>query len=166
MDLVEFLVRHKRMADEWAERLFADVSAEQAFASPLRGVNPIFWLGGHLATADDWLLQALHGSGTTVLPAGFVRDFAPGATLREDPRSYPPWDEIKEFRGRVFRQLHEQLATLRTEELDAPTQVPPPPVASTLTSKRRALAGMTSHTFYHIGQISILRKALNLPRSL
>lgn len=166
MELREFLVRHKRMADEWADRLLADLTAEQAFAHPLRAANPIFWLAGHMATADDWLLQALRGRNSTVLPPDFVKDFSPGATVREDERSYPDWDAIREFRRRVFTRLHGELAGLTDAELDTPTEVPPPSVAASLDLKRRALVGMTSHTIYHIGQISLLRKALNLPRSI
>lgn len=166
MDLREFLVRNKMMVDDWANRWVADVADEQAFAHPLPAVNPIFWLVGHITTADDWLLQALRGSSRATLPASFVKDFGTGVTVRMDAHTYPGWTELREFRRRVLAQLHSALETVTDEELDTPTEIPPPAVASSLNIKRRALAGMTAHTVYHIGQISLLRKALGLPRSL
>jgi len=124
----------------------AGVSAEQAAARPIAGAHSIWELVLHLGSDYGLVLRRLSGDGRQVTPA-------------EDWPSCPPpteenWQKAVQEVTRLNQELRQAVRGFPEERLDQPLVPEVPYTAYT------QFIGVTQHSLYHVGQISLLKRAL------
>ncbi len=122
------------------------VSAEQAGSHPIPGAHSIWELVLHIGSDYALVLRRMAGDG---------RQFTP----EEDWPSCPPataenWQQAVETLRRLNQQLRQAVRAFPEERLDEPLVPEAPYTAYT------QFIGVTQHTLYHAGQISLLKRAL------
>jgi hypothetical protein len=138
----------------------ADVDADIIVAKPFRIQNHPLWVIGHLAFACELLGGAI---GTPAwLPDGWAQRYGTGSEPREDPKAY----ESKATALAILRDAQSRLATaaqnLSDAELAAP--FPDPAYLDVFPTIRHAFTQvLVGHAAFHIGQVSVWRKAMRLP---
>ena len=124
----------------------AGVSAEQAAARPIAGAHSIWELVLHLGSDYSLVLRRLSGDGRQLTPA-------------EDWPSCPPpteenWRKAVQEVTRLNQELRQAVRGFSEERLDLPLV---PEVRYTAYTQ---FIGVTQHSLYHAGQISLLKRAL------
>ena len=124
----------------------AGVSAEQAAARPIAGAHGIWELVLHLGSDYSLVLRRLSGDGRQLTPA-------------EDWPSCPPpteenWRKAVQEVTRLNQELRQAVRGFPEERLDQPLVPEVPYTAYT------QFIGVTQHSLYHAGQISLLKRAL------
>ena len=124
----------------------AGVSAAQAAARPIAGAHSIWELVLHLGSDYSLVLRRLSGDGRQVTPA-------------EDWPSCPPpteenWRKAVQEVTRLNQELRQAVRGFPEERLDEPLV---PGVSYTAYTQ---FIGVTQHSLYHAGQISLLKRAL------
>ncbi|MEX1062189.1 MAG: DinB family protein, partial [Balneolaceae bacterium] len=79
-----------------------------------------------------------------------------GQSVAKDDYSYPSIEEIKSEWKVLHEPVRKGLEALTTDDL---TKIPPPPFDEVAETVGELWAFINHHIAYHIGQISILRKA-------
>jgi hypothetical protein len=139
----------------------ADVAAEDMVAQPKGITNHPAWTIGHLTFVCQQLGGAIGLD--SWLPDEFARRFGPGSVPVDDARAYEPKEvalaRLVDGQMRLTRAI-EQLDESR---LDAP--FPDPAYRDVFPTIRPALTQvLVGHPAFRVGQISIWRKAMGLPR--
>ena len=124
----------------------AGVSAEQAAARPIPGAHSIWELVLHLGSDYSLVLRRLSGDGRQLTPA-------------EDWPSCPPpteenWRKAVQEVTRLNQELRQAVRGFPEERLDQPLVPEVPYTAYT------QFIGVTQHSLYHAGQMSLLKRAL------
>jgi len=124
----------------------AGVSAEQAAARPIAGAHSIWELVLHLGSDYGLVLRRLSGNGRQLAPA-------------EDWPSCPPpteenWRKAVQEVTRLNQELRQAVRGFPEERLDQPLVPEVPYTAYT------QFIGVTQHSLYHAGQVSLLKRAL------
>ena len=127
----------------------AGVSAEQAAARPIARAHSIWELVLHLGSDYSLVLRRLSGDGRQLTPA-------------EDWPSCPPpteenWRKAVQEVTRLNQELRQAVRGFPEERLDQPLVPEVPYTAYT------QFIGVTQHSLYHAGQISLLKRALGTP---
>lgn len=118
------------------------------------------WLLGHLV----WTYDAIYASAFGLppeLPARFHQCFAAGLTPSASAGDYPSLSEIAEAGRTSFARVSARIATLTEADLAAPLPVGHP-LGKFFPTIDAFLALGAIHTGYHIGQVSLLRRAQGL----
>ena len=140
--------------------LFNDVPEDQLSAQPFEGANHMLWQMGHLAVTDDQFRQLLAGS-EGVCPAGWTELFGMGSEPVGDALTYPSLVELKEKAAEARNVLIDWFKSQSDEKLREPT---PAEIQSLAPTVGAVMSAVAFHEGMHIGQITVLRKALGLPR--
>lgn len=124
----------------------AGVPAEQAWGHPIPGVHSIWELVLHIGSDYALVLRRLAGDGRRHTP-------------EEDWPSCPPptdenWQRALAALRRLDQELRQAVLAFPVEALDELLVPESPHTAYT------HFIGVTQHTLYHAGQISLLRRAL------
>jgi uncharacterized damage-inducible protein DinB len=123
----------------------ADLTAEEAARRPIPAAHTIAEIVGHLATWTDVAHRRI--AGEPVPRVTDDEDFPPGGAASEEA-----WNGSLERLEEAHRKLHEVVAGLDADGLDAPVSGSDPTV-------RGLVLGVLQHNTYHAGQIALLRKA-------
>ena len=139
----------------------ADVEPADMAAQPDGISNHPAWIIGHLTFACQLLGGAIGLK--PWLPAEWVRCFAPGTSPVADASRYPPKDSVLAALADAQARLAAAVERLDDARLDAPFPVEAyRPVFPTV---RHALTQvLVGHASFHVGQLSLWRKAMGLPR--
>jgi uncharacterized damage-inducible protein DinB len=143
----------------FAERLVADLTAEQMCQQPHGVVNHPAWSLGHLASASVGLLKALGHDAS--LPVGWGEAFKAGGIPSSDPSGFPSKDELLS----TLESLHDRVTTA-VKAADAATLATPHPDEGAReyfpTIGDMVVFLMTSHEMDHLGQLAAWRRAMGL----
>lgn len=148
--LAEMLRLNTRLAHNCLDAL----SDEQARSRPASTANSAAYVAAHLVESRYYILQGLGGS-----------DLCPftdrvGWKSIDDITEWPNLKEIRAAWDVVSATLDQRLAKLTPAELDKAIETQfPLETKSTLG----LLGFLVSHDSYHVGQLSLLRKAAGLP---
>jgi uncharacterized damage-inducible protein DinB len=123
----------------------ADLTAEEAARRPIPAAHTIAEIVGHVATWTDVARRRI--AGEPVSRVTDEEDFPPDGALSEEA-----WAASLERLEEAHRKLHDAVAGLEDEGLDAPVEGSDPTV-------RGLVLGVLQHNIYHAGQIVLLRKA-------
>jgi hypothetical protein len=139
----------------------ADVSAADMVAQPNAIANHPAWVVGHL-TYSCQLLGEVIGL-KEWLPGDWAERFGTGSVPVADVALYeakePALAILSDAQARITRAVEE----LDDARLDAP--FPDPKYREIFPTVRHALTHvMTAHAAYHIGQLTLWRRAMGLPR--
>ncbi len=119
--------------------------------------NCLNWLLGHMVTSR-YVLAGL--SGASVDLSGWAELYGRGVVFNPE-NNYRQLSEIKEGWVEVSRILSGQFSEITDEILSGVCPYPFPVEDKTILG---GLAFMTLHECYHVGQVGMLRKTLNVNR--
>ncbi|MBI2192752.1 MAG: DinB family protein [Planctomycetes bacterium] len=145
--------------DELIGKFTQDLTEEEfLFTLPNDGQS-VIWILGHLACTEDWALHGLTGSAYQ-LP----EDLHAKVAFRSKPsgraEDYPRRKEIE----KLFRaQRRRTLSALRKSKLREWKQPAPQGFPPSFPSVGALWAMLGSHLYWHIGQITVIRRMLKKP---
>lgn len=137
-------------------RALATLTDDEIWMRPGERSNSIGWLLGHVAWSRAALLRIIGGEPVN-LPGGEV--FARGAQA-SDRSAYPATADTVSVLKTVNERLKARMATMDEATLSAPSPFEVP-IAD--KSVRGAVAFLTFHDSYHVGQIAYVLKWLGKP---
>ena len=141
------------------EKFLSDLSDEDFLHQLPEGGQTVTWVLGHRACTEDWTLHHLTGEPYQI-PGDLHEKFKGGSTVETDPTANPSRAEIE---GTYRAQRERTMAALEQSDestWDDPAPEGMPEVFPTIGS----LWGMTgTHIFWHVGQITIIRRLLGKP---
>jgi uncharacterized damage-inducible protein DinB len=97
------------------------------------------------------------------LPTNWARRFGTGSQPESDADAYARKAEVLDALADAQAQLTRAVEALSDSQLDRP--FPDPAYREAFPTVRHALTQvMVGHMAYHVGQVSVWRKAMGLPR--
>ncbi len=130
------------------------LSSDELWRAPTERNNAMLWVAGHVAQTRAMLLGFLGEPVDT----GWGKLFDRGAVL-VDPKQYPSKEEIERVMRDVTARLRAKLTSVTDEVLAKPATLQVPGT-NTVADE---LAFFAFHDWYHIGQLSFIRKSLGYP---
>jgi len=138
----------------------ADVDGDIIVAKPFGIQNHPLWVIGHLTFACELLGGAI--GLPTWLPDGWAQRYGTGSEPREDPTAYETKDAALANLDDAQSRLTSAVRKLSEAQLDEP--FPDPAVRDVFPTIRHALTQvLVGHAAFHIGQVSVWRRAMRLP---
>ena len=138
----------------------ADLAAADMVAQPGGVANHPAWVVGHLAVTCQMLGEVV--GVTPWLPEAWGRRFGTGGVPVADAGAYPSKEELLAALADAQARLARAVEGLGEAELDAP--FPDPAYRDVFPTVRHALAQvMVGHASFHVGQVSVWRRAMGLP---
>jgi len=134
--------------------LLSRFPADKATFQPAAVVNHALWQVGHLAHTEDWYVGLLDGKSGT-LPQTYAALFGYGSTI-ETPEAYPSFGEVKKHLHTVRERLVAAVLAGTDDKLAGRC-------AELGTDLLGGLFSVAWHEGWHSGQLSIIRRALDLP---
>lgn len=163
MNRLESAIEGLKAARRYTLGLLEQTKSDDWFKLP-NGVSHIGWQVGHIASAQFWLalvrIRGKRPSDDDLLPPGFAQMFGRSSTPAVDAGQYPNPDQLRAILERIHLQALSELATVTDDELDAPTDQPPHPIAKT---KLQCILWCGNHEMVHAGQIGLIRRELGYP---
>lgn len=159
MNLQSLVIDRMNWVRQFTDGVLADFKSPQDWTHQLfTGANHALWFLGHLAIADGFCLGMIAPSQALALPTDYERLFGMGSQPTSDPASYPSADSVRAQVDAVRTALLAAVGSL-TEELLAG-----PPAGGQQdflpASTAGALLFFAEHEAFHLGQISLVRRAL------
>jgi len=138
------------------ERLFAAALDGVAHADALRRVegtgNSLLWVAGHAANSRSNLARIAGAGIDAYRPDLFGRGALPA-----DPSAYPGLAAVRSGWDEAVAALAPRLAALAEAELRAAAPFNPPVADKSVLG---AMAFLTMHECYHLGQLGYIRRLL------
>ena len=148
-------------AIDYLVELLADVPPQQMASQPGGIVNHPAWTIGHLAHTCEQLAAVLGVDAW--LPADYALRFGTGSVPRADISVYEPKDAALQVLRDAQSRLTVAVEMQSVSDLAAP--FPDPMYEDVFPSVGHALTQvMVGHTAFHVGQVTIWRRAMGLPR--
>ena len=138
----------------------ADVTEPDMAAQPDGAANHPSWIIGHLTFACQMLGGVVGLSDW--LPNDWAKRFGPGSTAVANGKFYLPKREALAQLYSAGIRLSAAVTALDEPQLDAP--FPDEAYIEVFPTVRHALTQvLVGHTAFHVGQLSVWRKAMGLP---
>ncbi len=118
----------------------------------------IRWYVGHLVVSAAGLARILGGGDER--NEEYVKLFERGSVVSADGSIYPPFAELKDELFRLLNLAREAAGKLSDEQLDQDL----PPEIEFQAKVMNAACFLCMHTFYHTGQITLIRRTLGRER--
>ena len=129
---------------------------------PHAGCNHALWIMGHTAGTDDYFRVTLGEGQERVNPESWGELFGMESEPNPDASAYPSVDEVRRVWTEARERFNAWYGGLTDDQLAEPLPEKLQPFAKNLA----VLAGtMAVHEAMHAGQLSIIRRQLDLPRS-
>ena len=162
-DAKETVKQQLQMGENLLKMFSSDFSDADGLVQPVEGGCHLIWILGHLATTQDWAVSKLTGQPNRV-PQKLIDLFKGGSKVAADAKRYPPRAEVED----LFRQT--QAATIKALDVfDEKRWSDPSPdgVPREYFPTAGSLWGMMgTHTFWHVGQLTDIRRRLGKPQRL
>ena len=143
--------------------MLADIPPADLCRQPNGIRNHAAWQVGHVAFVRSAVAKMLGADAG--LPETWAALFAPGTDPTADAATYPTKDELTAAFDRAHRASCDAVAKATPGALDQP-----PPVERLRgrfpTMRHLAFGMLTIHDAMHIGQLSVWRRAMGLPRTI
>ena len=134
------------------EKALAGIPDEKWLACPHDSSNHLNWIAGHVIVMRSLVPRMLGQEWS----APWEKLYARGAKL-ESPEAYPSAAELRRAWHEVSDKLSATLANVSAESLERPA---PQPEFSLDGKVSGAIATLSLHETYHVGQAGYLRKLL------
>lgn len=121
-------------------------------------LNSAYWLFAHLVISENWLV--LNGTGGEMERFSWAKLFSMGKEP-PNPEDCPPIDEIMETASQIHQNAIARIASMTSDELDAPNKVGFP-IGGEGTC-RDAILHAIRHEAGHAGQLGILCSIQGIP---
>lgn len=149
------------LVTRYAVRLVEDLSDADFYCQPVGITKHPAWLLGHLCFS----FQAIGGEiGVSPwLPEDWGKTFGTGSTPSSGSANYPSTESLIEEFTKASERITSAIEELSDEVLDAP--LPDKGYRKTLPTIGHALTHiLIGHASIHVGQLTVWRSAMNLPR--
>jgi len=145
-----------RFARKMIDDMIAGIPDERALDQAPGLPNHKLWTYGHLAVSNAWFASMIDGKPLGV-PDSYNQLFGMTSKPTSDPSIYPPLMDVRQVYLDTFNRLAAAFNTLTDDQLTAP---PAGDGAGFVNDKLDAAIKAAWHEGWHLGQISLLRKAL------
>ena len=146
-------------------RLVEGIDDDRLREIPASGLKPPAWLLTHLAIANDYALDLL--GKPRVCPEEWHRDYGPGSALPASGVAVASREMLIKSYEEGHRDVIEALPSATPEAMAAPNPLGLPLLKDCLHDVGDLLAHLlTTHSAYHLGQLSTWRRAAGLPEAL
>ncbi len=160
MTNAENLTYMYRLDGRALKALVEDVTEEESLVQGKDGLNHIRWLTGHLVFESNFVLTML-GCPPVELPESYQKLFDAGSELRADPSVYPSMAQLRTQLYEVSERVAEAVSKASDTALDEKL----PKEIGFDAVRGQAVTFMAMHTFYHCGQIAVMRRVLGRQRA-
>jgi len=138
----------------------ADVSDKDMTAQPNGMVNHPAWTIGHITAATHLLARTIGVS--KWLPTEWVQHYRTGSTPISDAAPYDSKEELLSKLREAQSKITQAVENMNDTQLDE--LFPAEAYRDVFPTIRHALTQvLVGHTAFHIGQVSLWRKAMGLP---
>ena len=163
MTLNELLARQLDDTRDWTLKLLADLSGDEWTFQPAAGLAHPLWLCGHLASAENLLIQ-VRCLGKAGLDAGFTAHFPIGApVVGAAAHQYPAPDEVMSRMAEVHKSVLEDIRGMSAAQLAEPCAGKDGQPHPHYTDKAGAICHAARHEAFHAGQLATIRRLLGKP---
>jgi hypothetical protein len=146
---------------ELLRRMLADVDAADMCKQPNGLKNHAAWQAGHITFVRSLIVGMLGGTPTT--PESWGPLFGPNTEPAADVSRYPSKEELLATHGRTHTAIIAALAAAPEEGLAKPNPIEG--LRWMFSTVGHLAAGViTTHDSLHLGQLSVWRRQLGLPR--
>lgn len=118
------------------------------------------WLIGHLAGANNSVVNMWCCGGESIVPkelrTRFAPDFAKGDPIVTDPSKYPSWDEVVGLYKAVGEKCVAGIRAMSDADLQGELKNAPDTVKQSFGTIEKTLRGMIAHDSHHRGQLAML----------
>lgn len=139
------------------DKLTADLSDAEYFRPPIPGGNHTAWIIGHIACSEDSIIAAITGSPSR-LPEATHKLFKGGAPCTADAGTFPPRKQIDEMFRNSRAHTLEAVKAFNMSLWDNPSPEGWTKDVFPTLGSMWALQG--THQYWHIGQLTVCRKAM------
>lgn len=149
---------------QYGEALAKDIPVEKFAHVPHPGMNHPAFVYGHLSSYPNRILSMLGREREVVEKAGWEDLFRAGVECVDDPKRYPPKDEIMPFFSERYRAILAVLPEVPDETFarENPAQGRLREMFPTIGIATNFM--MNNHLMMHLGQVSAWRRAIGLGR--
>ena len=142
-------------------KMLADVAPADLCKQPNGVTNHAAWQSGHITFVRSLMIGML--GGTPTAPESWAPLFAPNTQPAADASKYPSKSELQSTYERTHDSLMAAIAAAPDSLLDRPHPIEP--LKWLFPTMRTLVAGVvTTHDSLHLGQFSVWRRQLGLPR--
>ncbi len=157
MDKAELLTLMER-AESRCAGLLEDIPEDKLCYQPFPGANHALWTVGHLAVVLQRVTAFLEGRQPEP-PPRYKELFDLGSVPSPDRSDYPPAAEVLRFAAAMRADWLKALREVDPSRLQEPT---PERWRQFAANWGMMAAAMGQHTFFHLGELAVIRKALGL----
>jgi len=161
--LNEVILQQLELGGGLIERFTGDIADAEYFIPAIAGGNHIGWLLGHVARTEDWAVSQIAGT-----PQRFdqrLNDlFRGGSACTPDATNYPSRRGIDELFRNARSHTREVLMSFDAARWEERSPAAGPDSFFPTLGSLWNLVG--THQFWHIGQITDCRRALQKPALL
>lgn len=163
MTALEHLARQTADAYAWIDRLALDIPEERWNERPAGLETSVTWQVGHLVVSFYFhTILAIRGHDPAVAAAMPLREYGELFTRATPPgrASAGTPADLKRHLARMQAASLQSIGRLGPEELDEP--LPPGPIPHpTAATKGEAVLWNHKHTWWHAGQLAMVRRAVH-----
>jgi len=154
----EVVLQQLSMGQYLMGKFTEDLTDQEYFKPPTEGANHAAWIVGHIACSEDSLVAAITGVAKRI-PDSTFELFKGGSQCIPDASKYPSRKQIDE----LFRTSRAHTAECLKKYDEARFDDPPPKGwDKELFPSMGAIWGLQgTHQYWHIGQLTVCRQALN-----
>ena len=146
----------------YVRRVVEGIDEPRMTEVPAPGLKPPVWLLGHLAIANDYALDLL--GRPRVCPEAWHTGFGPGSVPLGSGAPTPTKDELVTSYEAGHGAVREALHSANSDAMAAPNPLPMTFLQENLPTVGDLLAHLlTTHSSFHLGQLSTWRRAAGLP---
>ena len=160
--MLEGAIGQIRFARDYTLQLLEATPKDRWFEIPEGLPTNIAWQVGHLTVSQyGLLLFRIRGrvpEDLDLIPGRFRKAYSRGSTPNSDPSKQPTPDELLERLNHVFELGLDGLASIDTEVLQEPVDMP----YAAYPTKLGAILFCPLHEHIHAGQIGLVRRAMGL----
>jgi len=160
MPILDTILQHAAMCEQWTLCTVDDVPDEQWAEQPGGLPNHPAWVLGHLVLAMDTVARRLGAE--VPRDESWYEPFLAGTEPVADRSAYPSREELVSAFGQACRGLRTAVRAAGEAGLDRPTDVPEMAVLVP-TIGQWALHVLVCETAFHTGQLSSWRRVKGLP---
>lgn len=140
-------------------RYVDDLKPAEWHAQPVAGVNTVAWIVGHLTVVEHRRATALGATDLPALPDGFADRYTATRKAAEAQAGLDPAETLTGLFLAVRDRLTAAVLAAPAAKLAEPLPTPHPLFAD----QAEAALFMALHTSLHLGQITVVRRALGYP---
>jgi hypothetical protein len=159
-DLRSVLAFQIQTTGRWATGLAERLDGSEWLYRPAGVKNHPHWIYGHVAWSSDFAPGV--ADLPLLVPGEWQALVGPGSRPRPDGKGYPSPAELRETIERAMERNLEVVESVSPESLTGPVRIAVPRgLENFLRTRERWLGFSCLHLSYHLGQISLIEKALH-----